>query len=128
MRMPSLRPVVWVGPARRELRSLPEEVQQRMGYALYRVQTGERPRNAKPLKGFGGAGVVELIEYQEGSTYRAVYTVRFAEAVYVLHAFQKKATRGIATPKHTIELIRERLREAEARHAEISRQEAHGHE
>ncbi len=122
MRMPSLKPVIWVGQARRELRSLPDGVRYRMGYALYLVQTGDRPRNAKPLKGFGGAGVVELIEDEEGSTYRAVYTVRFAEAVYVLHAFQKKATSGTATPKHTMELIRERLREAEARHAERSRQ------
>jgi len=127
MRMPSLKPVVWIGPARRELRSLPDEVQDRIGYALYLVQTGDKPRNAKPLRRFG-PGVLELIEDQDRDTYRAVYTVRFAEAVYVLHAFQKKSTKGIATPKHTLDLIDERLKEAKARHAERSRREGPGHE
>ncbi len=86
-----------------------------MGYALYRAQLGETPASAKPLRGFGGASVLEIVRDHDGDTYRAVYTVRFETAVYVLHVFQKKSTRGIATPKREIDLIRARL----ARAAEI---------
>ena len=84
-----------------------------MGYALYIAQMGERPKSAKPLKGFKGAGVLELVEDHAGDAYRAVYTVRFAERVYVLHAFQKKAKKGMATPKSEIRLVEQRLRAAE---------------
>lgn len=84
-----------------------------MGYAIYLAQIGEKHPDAKPLKGFGGAGVLEAIDDFAGNTYRAVYTVRFADAVYVLHAFQKKAKRGIATPKREMEIIQSRLRRAE---------------
>ena len=84
-----------------------------MGYALYIAQMGERPKSAKPLKGFKGAGVLELVEDHAGDAYRAVYTVRFAERVYVLHAFQKKAKKGMATPKSEIRLVAQRLRAAE---------------
>jgi len=88
-------------------------VQDDMGYALYIAQMGERPKSAKPLKGFKGAGVLELVEDHAGNAYRAVYTVSFAERVYVLHAFQKKSKKGMATPKSEIRLVEQRLRAAE---------------
>jgi phage-related protein len=84
-----------------------------MGYALFAAQMGERPRNAKPLKGFKGAGVLEIVADYDGDTFRAVYTVRFAQRLYVLHAFQKKSKRGIETPKREIRLVEQRLRAAE---------------
>ena len=98
------------------MRALPKEVRRAFGTALYAVQIGETPPDAKPLKGFGGAGVLELIENDEGGTYRAVYTVRYATAVYVLHVFQKKSKRGRETPKRDIDLIGERLKRAEQFH------------
>lgn len=84
-----------------------------MGEAIYRAQQGREHPAAKALKGFGGRSVLEVIDDYDGDTYRAVYTIRFAEAVYVLHAFQKKAKKGIATPRHEIELVRRRLKRAE---------------
>ena len=104
---------LFVGPSRRELRAFPDEVRGRIGHALHQVQSGQEPDSAKALKGFGGRGVLELVEDHEGNTFRAVYSVRFSEAVYVLHAFQKKSKKGIATPKHIVELIKSRLRDAE---------------
>ena len=83
-----------------------------IGFALYFAQMGDKHDSAKPLKGFGGAGVLEVVEDHAGDTYRAVYTVRLAGTVYVLHAFQKKSKKGIATPRHDLDLIRERLRQA----------------
>jgi len=96
------------------MQSLPRPVQRVFGYALYAAQCGEKPPEAKPLKGFGGAGVLELVEDYKGNTYRAVYTVRFAGKIYVLHVFQKKAKRGIVMPKREVDLIRERLKRAES--------------
>ena len=87
-----------------------------MGYALQQVQEGDEPLSAKALKGFGGRAILELVEDFDGDTYRAVYTVRFVDVVYVLRAFQKKAKKGIATPRHEIELIKLRLRDAESHH------------
>ena len=92
---------------------MPEEVQQVFGFALYHAQIGSLHPSAKPLKGFGSAGVVEIVEDWRGNTYRAVYTVRFAGAVFVLHCFEKKSKRGIKTPKREMDLIRARLKEAE---------------
>lgn len=89
-----------------------------MGYALYLAQLGDKHDHAKPLKGFGGAGVLEVVEDHDGKAYRAVYTVRFATVVYVLHAFQKKSKKGVATPKSEIELIKKRLEAAAADHDE----------
>jgi phage-related protein len=109
-----VRPLLWVASARKDLQAMPEEVQDAIGYALYFAQTGRKHNQAKALKGFGSAGVLEVIEDWIGSTFRAVYTVRFANAVYVLHCFQKKSTHGIATSKPDLELIRERLKAAEA--------------
>ena len=109
----SLKPFIWVGSSRNDLREFPAPVQDHMGYALYVAQRGGKHRNTKTLSGFGGAGVLEVIRDLRGDTFRAVYTVRFAGAVYVLHAFQKKSTTGRQTPRRDIELIRQRLREAE---------------
>lgn len=93
---------------------MPDVVQQVFGFALYQAQIGLLHPDAKPLRGFGSAGVLEVVEDSRGDTYRAVYTVRFAEAVYVLHCFQKKSKRGIQTTKRELDLIRARLKEAEA--------------
>ena len=107
------KPLTWVGSSKRDYIRFPDQVQDDMGYALFVAQMGERPRNAKPLKGFKGAGVLEVIEDYDGDTFRAVYTVRFAQRLYVLHAFQKKSKRGIETPKSEIRLVEQRLRAAE---------------
>ena len=115
---PNPKPCLFVGASRRELQGLPEKVQDEIGYALFEAQCGGAPPSAKPLKGFGGRGVLEIVENFDGNTYRAVYTVRFAEAVYVLRAFQKKSKKGIATPKAEIELVKARMRTAEADHRE----------
>lgn len=112
----SVKPVVWVGRSLQELQSFPREVQRTLGYALRFAQQGGKHPDAKPLKGFAGAGVLDVVEDYDGDTYRLVYTVRLQERVYVLHAFQKKAKRGIATPKHDIDLIRSRLKQAEEIH------------
>lgn len=106
---PTLKPLEWIASARRDLAGFPATVRKELGHALHLVQAGERPQNAKPLRGFGGAGVLELIEDHTRNTYRAVYTVKFEKAIFVLHAFQKKSKIGIATPKADIELIRRRL-------------------
>ena len=109
-----VKPVNWVGSSYRDFKSFPDTVKDSMGYELYRAQIGRMHESAKPLKGFGGAGVVELVEDFRTDTYRAVYTTKFADVIYVLHAFQKKAKKGSATPKHEIELIRRRMKSAEA--------------
>ena len=100
---------------------MPDEVQSTFGYALYLAQIGGKHDQAKVLKGFGSAGVLEVVESEAGSTFRAVYTVKIAGAVYVLHCFQKKSTSGIATPKPDMDLVRERLKAALA-HATQSAQ------
>ena len=96
---------------------MPKEVRRTFGVALYAAQIGETPPIAKPLRGFAGAGVIELIEDDAGGTYRAVYTVRYSTAIYVLHVFQKKSKRGSETPQRDIDLIKERLKRAEELHA-----------
>jgi phage-related protein len=116
-----VKTLVWIASSRRDMQALPKRVRRSFGVALFAAQAGVTPPIAKPLKGFGGAGVLELIEDAEGGTYRAAYTVRFATMVYVLHVFQKKSKRGVATPQPDIELIRARLKIAEARHNEITR-------
>jgi phage-related protein len=109
-----VKSLYWVGSSRRELSRFPEDVRQVMGYALWLAQNGGRHPDAKPLRGFGGPHVYEVVDDYDGDTYRAIYTVRIREAIYVLHAFQKKSKRGIATPKRAIELIRQRLQWAVA--------------
>jgi phage-related protein len=112
----SIKPVVWIGSSRSDLASFPEYVKDAVGYALYIAQRGGKHTDAKPLRGFGGAGILEIVEDHAGDTYRAVYTVRLAGRVYVLHVFQKKSRTGITTPKGVIELIRSRLKRAEEEH------------
>jgi phage-related protein len=106
---PQSKPVRWIGSSLDDLRAFPESVRNRVGGALWEAQTGGKAPFAKPLKGFGGAGVLEVVDDFDGDTYRAVYTVKFARAVYVLHAFQKKSTRGIATAQRDLDLIQRRL-------------------
>ena len=113
----NLKELVWVGSSRKDMLSFPRSVRRVFGTALFAVQKGVKPLEAKPLKGFGGAGVLELVEDYSGDTYRAVYTVRFASKIFVLHAFQKKSKRGIRTPKHEIDLIKTRLKMAEKLHS-----------
>ena len=115
--LPGIKPVVWIGRSRTDLASFPEDVKDAIGYALYIAQRGGKHADAKPLRGFGSAGILEIIEDHAGDTYRAVYTVRLAGRVYVLHVFQKKSKAGIKTPKPEIELIRSRLKRAEEEHA-----------
>ncbi len=110
---PSLKPVIWIGSTRKDFRALPPDVKSHMGYALYVAQQGGKHRDAKPLKGYGGAGVVEVVKDHRGDTFRTVYTVRFSGTVYVLHVFQKKSKRGRETPRTEMDLIEHRLREAE---------------
>src|SRR5712692_9012440 len=109
---PAVKPLVWMRSSRDDFRAMPQPVKSHMGYALYVAQQGGKHRDAKPLKGFGGAGVVEIVKDHRGDAFRAVYTVRFAGSVYVLHAFQKKSKTGRATPKTELDLIEQRLREA----------------
>lgn len=113
-----VRSLEWLGSSRRDLRAFPRQARREIGVALYAAQQGETDPAAKPLKGFGGASVMEIVSEDRHGAWRAAYTVRFAEAVYVLHAFQKKSKRGIATPKHEIELIKRRLAEAARMHRE----------
>jgi phage-related protein len=108
-----IKPLIWVGSSRKEFGEFPDPVKDRMGYALYVAQRGGKHADAKPLKGYAGAGVVEIISDHRSDTFRTIYTVRLAGAVYVLHAFQKKSKTGRETPKTEIDLINMRLREAE---------------
>jgi phage-related protein len=113
-----IKSVIWVGSARKDLKTFPKAVQRDMGQALYAAQSGETYPAVKPLKGFGGRSVLEIVADHASDTYRAVYTVRFSDALYVLHAFQKKSKKGSATPQKEIELIRLRLKIAERIHRE----------
>jgi len=106
----SEKPLVWLGSSYRDLMAMPEPVRQFFGYALGFAQQGERHESAKVLRGFGGAGVLEIIKDEAGGTFRAVYTVRFQAAVFVLHVFQKKSQRGVETPNEVMALIRARLK------------------
>ncbi|PZD73104.1 hypothetical protein C1752_02912 [Acaryochloris thomasi RCC1774] len=112
----------WIGSSLNDLKQFPKEVQQIMGFALYRAQLGSKHPDTKPLKGFKGSGVLEVVENFDGDTYRAIYTVKFAGLVYVLHAFQKKSKRGIATPKQDIDLIKARLQRAREHYQTVFQQ------
>lgn len=108
------KPLRWVASSKKDLMAMPEDVQDVFGYALHLAQVGQKHPDAKPLKGFGGAGVLEVVEDFQGDAYRAVYTVRYSDAVYVVHCFQKKSTQGIATPRPEVDLIKSRLKAIEA--------------
>ena len=112
-----IKQLFWVGASLSDLKKLPEDVKDVFGYALYKAQIGEKHPTAKPLKGLAGAGVMEIVEVHDTNTYRAVYTVKLADTVYVLHVFQKKAKSGIAAPKKELELIKARLQRAIEHHA-----------
>jgi phage-related protein len=109
-----IKPAVFVGSSKHDLSEFPVAVKSEIGQALFEAQLGDHPRNAKPLKGL--RGVLEIRDNYDGDTYRAVYTVHFEGVLYVLHAFQKKSTRGIATAQRHIDLVKQRLRDAEAIH------------
>src|ERR1700678_2425889 len=117
-----VRPLLWIASSKRDYRKFLPPVQDDLGFELFLAQTGQHPPSAKPLKGLG-SGVVELVEDFDGDTYRAVYTVRFGDAVYVLHAFKKKSKRGNKTPQSDIDLVRRRLKDAEQDHAERFKKE-----
>jgi len=106
--------VYWIGSSKADLSAFPQPVKDLMGFALHQAQVGGKHDAAEPVKGFGGGGVLEIVEDDDGETYRGVYTVKFSNAVYVLHVFQKKSTKGIKTSKGDIDLIRENLKTAEA--------------
>lgn len=105
--------LVWVGSSKKDLLDMPDDVKDVFGYALHLAQEGGRHPDAKPMQGFGGAGVLEVVEDFVGDTYRAVYTVKFGNAVYVLHCFQKKSKSGRQTPKEDMDLIRARFKRAQ---------------
>ena len=109
-----MKRLFWLGSAKKDMKAMPDDVQDTFGYALHQAQVGKRHTQAKPLKGFGSAGVLEVVEDSGGGTFRAVYTVKFGDTVYVLHCFQKKSTHGVSTPKPDMDLIRERLKDAAA--------------
>jgi phage-related protein len=112
------KPLFWMGSSKRDLLELPEEVVRTFGFALGLAQNGEKHHKAKPMKGYGGAGVLEVVADHQGNAYRAIYTVRFEKAIYSLHVFQKKSTRGIATPRHEIELVNQRMKQVESHYKE----------
>lgn len=115
------KPLKWIGSSHKDLMVLPDDIRRFFGFALSMAQAGERHDAVKVLKGFGGNGVLEVVEDDAGGTYRAVYTVKFVEAVFVLHCFQKKSKRGIATPKEDMDIIHARLKIAEAYVKELRR-------
>lgn len=117
-----IKPIVWIGSSLGDLRSFPKTIRTVFGQALFDAQCGQKHPDSKPLKGFGGAGVLEVVERDHGRAYRAVYTVQFAGVVYVLHAFQKKSKTGSKTPPADIDRIRARLKEAESHHARFRTQ------
>jgi phage-related protein len=114
-----LRPLVWMGDSRKNIRSFPDEVRAAVGYALQSVQAGDTPHEAKPLRGID-SGVYEIIKRYDTDTYRAVYAVKIGERIYVLHAFQKKSKQGIKTPQSDIDLIKQRYKDAIAKEQEIN--------
>lgn len=118
-----IKPVAWIGSSYRDFRSFPDPVQDTMGYALYWAQMGDLHDSAKPLKGFSGTSVVEIVEDHSTDTYRAIYIVRFSGVVYVLHALQKKAKKGRKTPDQEIDLVRRRLRVAEEDYRRLTKGE-----
>ena len=117
-----MKPVYWIGSSLRDVKSLPEAVRSEVGFAVYLAQLGDKAANAVPMVGFGSAKVIEVVVDDDGNTYRAIYTIKLAKAVYVLHAFQKKSKHGIATPKHELDLIKQRLKTAEKHHKETYEQ------
>ncbi|CAN5457446.1 type II toxin-antitoxin system RelE/ParE family toxin [soil metagenome] len=119
-----MKPIKWISSSYKDLLDFPKQAMREVGHALFVVQQGQMAKNSKPLLGFGGASVLELVEDWDGNTYRAVYTVRFDDAVYVLHCFQKKSRSRASTPKYEIELVKRRLRMAEEEHRKSRERES----
>jgi phage-related protein len=118
MNKKKVKELSWVGSSKKDLMEFPPDVRKEMGHALYISQKGGKHKNAKPLKGFRGSGVLEVVESDSTGTYRTMYTVQFDEIVYVLHAFQKKSRSGIKTPKQDMDLLEKRLQVAEQKYKE----------
>jgi phage-related protein len=114
-----MRVLHWIGSSKKDYMRFPDIVLDYIGYSLSEVQDGRKPNNAKPLQGFGGAGIQEIVENDDGNTFRAVYTVALKHGVYVLHCFQKRSVKGIKTPQPDIDLIKARLQRAKEIDAEI---------
>lgn len=121
--MAEVTEVVWLGSSLKDVREFPEESRREVGFALWEAQNGRKHVHAKPLRGYRGASVLEIVEDFDTDTYRAVYTVRFEEAVYVLHCFKKKSRSGVSTSKKDLELIRSRYKQAEREHLAWKKQE-----
>jgi phage-related protein len=119
-----MKPIGWIGSARQDLLTFPRDVVREIGHALFVAQLGGKHPTAKPLKGFGGAGTLEIVEDNDGETYRAVYTVKFGDIIYVLHVFNKKSKKGVATPSHEIDKIKVRLKQAEEAYEKWKRQKS----
>jgi phage-related protein len=105
--------IVWVASSKKDLLDFPEDIKRTMGYGLHQAQIGKKSENAKVLKGFGSADIIEIIDEDLSGTYRTVYAVKFKNAIVVLHAFQKKSKQGIKTPEREIDLIKNRLKQAQ---------------
>ncbi len=116
-----MKPVLWIGSSKKDLKDMPEEVQSEMGHALREIQKGRDPGNTKPLKHLGTSGISEIVVNDRAGTFRTVYTVEFHDAIAVLHVFQKKSRSGIATPKQEIDLILQRLKQAKLEYYELKR-------
>jgi phage-related protein len=113
-----MKPLHWIGSCLKDVRKFPEEVRGEVGFAHYLAQKGDKASNAVPMVGFGGANVLEVVISEGGDAYRVIYTVKFAEAVYALHAFQKKSTKGRKTPRPDLNALHERLKQAEVHYRE----------
>jgi phage-related protein len=118
VQLPTMKPCEFIGSSLDDISGLPDEVKRVFGFAIRMAQRGEKHPDAKPLTGFGSAGILEVVENFDGDTYRAVYTVKFAGMVYVLHVFKKKSAKGKKTPKPDIDLIKSRLKEAQRKYAD----------
>ncbi len=124
MDIPLPKPLFWIASSHKDLKSFPDEVQDVMGRALLDAQFGDKHPHSHPLQGFGSAGVLEVVDSFDGNAYRTVYTITFPSAVYVLHAFQKKSTRGISTPRHEIEVVKARIRAADEHYRSWSKEKS----
>jgi phage-related protein len=116
------KPLFWIGSSLDAIRRFPQAVRSALGFAIFQAQLGGKHVSAKPLSGFGGAGVLEVVEDHDRNAYRLVYAVKFRRAVYVLHTFQKKSKKGIATPRVEIEIVRQRLKAASLHYEEWFRE------
>lgn len=113
------KPLIWIASSKKDLSDFPEDVKKTMGYGLHQAQIGKKSDNAKPLKGFGGADILEIIDEDASGTYRTVYTVKFKDVILVLHAFQKKSKQGIKTPEQDINLIKNRFKQGQELYKEL---------